>query len=460
MKKKLLAGLIALSLATLMPQTSHVLFAEDFGANEDYYWNLCSKPTEDPQVSATCKAFSNYLSEKSSKLEEEVNNMNQDIDSIRNNIDMVQKEINNQQKVIDNLNAMIEKNNETIQRIQGVIEQLKEDIKQTELDIEKRDKQIKDRMRSEQVSIGTNVYIEFMMGAKDLVDMVRIADGIERITENDQDEIKALEADKEKLDQQKAEQDRLMDDQEKAKQRNVENKAVAQKAKAEQEKLQVEWRKQEADLLEKIRSASAANSAVQSQIAVLKNVHYQQSDGWIHPVPGMSYVSAGTWAYPGGGSHMGMDFAAGVGTAIRAPIGGVILYANNPAPTYGGYLGNWVGHPAGGGNTVQLVGTVKGTTYAVSFFHMAQENFAASPGAGVAQGTYLGGVGHSGNSTGAHLHLEIINLGDMSVDEAIDRFRANGADFAWGTGWNSTATSCGVKGYAPCRERPEDFIGY
>ena len=85
-------------------------------------------------------------------------------------------------------------------------------------------------MVSEQVSIGTNAYVEFIMGAKDLLDMVRIVDGIARITENDQDEIKALEEDKAKLDQQKNEQERLKEDQEQTKRENEENRAVALKA--------------------------------------------------------------------------------------------------------------------------------------------------------------------------------------------------------------------------------------
>ena len=45
----------------------------------------------------------------------------------------------------------------------------------------------------------------------------------------------------------------------------------------------------------------------------------------------------------------------------------------------------------------------------------------------------------------------------MSVEEAVNRF-ASTADFAWGTGWNSTATACG-SGSTPCRERPEKFFG-
>ena len=45
----------------------------------------------------------------------------------------------------------------------------------------------------------------------------------------------------------------------------------------------------------------------------------------------------------------------------------------------------------------------------------------------------------------------------MSVSDAVARF-SSGADFAWGTGWSGTSTSCEAGKAAPCRERPEKFF--
>ncbi|MEG0314637.1 MAG: M23 family metallopeptidase, partial [Erysipelotrichaceae bacterium] len=156
--------------------------------------------------------------------------------------------------------------------------------------------------------------------------------------------------------------------------------------------------------------------------------------------------------------HLGLDFAASVGTPLYAPIDAVILYANNPCPTYGG-LGQWVGYPKGGGNTVHMLGSVGGVTYAVSYFHMQQENFRAANLEEVTQGEYIGNLGSSGNSSGGHLHMEIINLGDMTIEDAVNKFNAT-ADFAWGTDWNLSRTCNGTGGVAPCRERPEEVLGF
>ena len=453
---------LAVCIACLLPKSARVVYAEDFASDPEYYDQICKQYNKDDETTAMCRRYREWLSSQSKDLQDQINSIDASIERLQGNIDALQAEINKNQKLINQLEEQIQKNEEAILQIQGVIEQLDLDIAQTEADIEKRDKQIKDRMVSEQVSIGTNAYVEFIMGAKDLLDMVRIVDGIARITENDQDEIKALEEDKAKLDQQKNEQERLKEDQEQTKRENEENRAVALKAQEAQLALQAEYFRHEADLLEQMRSAANAQDAIASKIASVDAANYDfpVSDGWLMPIsPGSVWFSAGTWYYPGGGLHLGRDFAASIGTPVYAPIGGVIVYANNPAPTNGGYLGNWVGWPYGGGNTIHMVGNVNGTTYAVTFMHLARENFLVSAGQAVAQGQQIAMVGNAGNSTGAHCHIEVFNLGDMSIQDAVARFANSGADFAWGTGWNTTATSCDVRGYAPCRERPENFFG-
>ena len=95
------------------------------------------------------------------------------------------------------------------------------------------------------------------------------------------------------------------------------------------------------------------------------------------------------------------------------------------------------------------------TLYAVIFFHLSQSIY-VSAGQSVSQGQTIALSGNSGNSSGAHTHIEVYNLGSMSVSDAVARFSA-GADFAWGTGWSGGST-CEAGSAAPCRERPEKFF--
>ncbi|MEI3147146.1 MAG: hypothetical protein V8T10_03985 [Merdibacter sp.] len=97
-------------------------------------------------------------------------------------------------------------------KIQSNIAQLEEDIAAKEEEIAQWDAQIKERMVSEQATIGTNMYIDMIMGSKDLQEMMRTMEGLQRITESDEQQISSLAEEKAALDQQKSEQQRLEQD--------------------------------------------------------------------------------------------------------------------------------------------------------------------------------------------------------------------------------------------------------
>ena len=88
--------------------------------------------------------------------------------------------------------------------------------------------------------------------------------------------------------------------------------------------------------------------------------------------------------------HKGTDFAAPMGTPIMASGDGVITRAK------------WCG---GGGNCIQIK---HNSTYQTVYAHM--KNFARGIKVGlrVKQGQIIGYVGSTGNSTGPHLHYEVI----------------------------------------------------
>ena len=91
--------------------------------------------------------------------------------------------------------------------------------------------------------------------------------------------------------------------------------------------------------------------------------------------------------------HRGTDFAAPMGTPIMASGSGVITRAR------------WCG---GGGNCVKIK---HNSTYETIYAHM--KNFArgTKEGARVKQGQIIGYVGSTGNSTGPHLHYEVVENG-------------------------------------------------
>ena len=91
--------------------------------------------------------------------------------------------------------------------------------------------------------------------------------------------------------------------------------------------------------------------------------------------------------------HKGTDFAAPLGTPIMASGDGLITRAR------------WCG---GGGNCIKIK---HNSTYSTVYAHM--KNFARGIKAGIRikQGQIIGYVGSTGNSTGPHLHYEVIKNG-------------------------------------------------
>lgn len=434
------------------------VYAEDY-SDENYWYSVCTKPQTTSDGVKACEGFQAYTKQKREQLKSDIAGFASSIQNLQGETDKVAALAQEQKQLADQLSSQIAVRQEAITQLETNIAALQQEIDQRQAQIDAWDAQIKSRMRSEQGSVGTNMLLDLIMGASDLNDMLRRLNGIERITEDDQAQIDELNQLKAQLELQKSEMDRLKQDNENQKAELEDQKAQAKALEDSYNQLVAEYEAQIAQLQAQKRAAEADMNSIRD--FVISSASYAGGgitavSGFSSPIPGGTF-SAGTWAYPGGGLHLGLDWAASIGTPVLAPADGIILYANNPVPSNNGYLGNFCGYPAGGGNTVEMLCNVNGTLYAVSFAHLAQEGMSVSAGQTVAAGQQIALTGNSGNSTGPHCHIEVYNLGSMSVDEAVRRFSSN-ADFAWGTGWGSTATACENTGSAPCRERPEKFF--
>lgn len=99
--------------------------------------------------------------------------------------------------------------------------------------------------------------------------------------------------------------------------------------------------------------------------------------------------------------HQGLDFVPGAGSPIQSIADGVVSKVDGPS----GALGNnvWIDHVVNG----QKVTSV--------YAHMQTGSVEVREGQTVTVGTIVGKVGSTGNSTGAHLHFEIV-IGGVPVD--------------------------------------------
>ena len=91
--------------------------------------------------------------------------------------------------------------------------------------------------------------------------------------------------------------------------------------------------------------------------------------------------------------HNGIDFAAPIGTAVRAVADGIVREA--------GFRGE-------AGNTIRLS---HGSRYSTAYLHLSKIFSGVRPGMRVTRGQIIGAVGMSGLATGPHLHFSLYDGG-------------------------------------------------
>ncbi|WP_203905304.1 peptidoglycan DD-metalloendopeptidase family protein [Virgisporangium aliadipatigenens] len=113
---------------------------------------------------------------------------------------------------------------------------------------------------------------------------------------------------------------------------------------------------------------------------------------WARPVTGVVTSEFGLRASPGDGgstNHKGIDIGAGCGTPIYAVADGVVAFAG-PANGYGNYIE--INH---------------GSNVMTGYGH--EQALFVNKGDTVRKGQKIAEVGNLGNSTGCHLHFEVLN---------------------------------------------------
>lgn len=179
------------------------------------------------------------------------------------------------------------------------------------------------------------------------------------------------------------------------------------------------------------------------------------------PINSEYEISAGTWHYGAsfkGGYHLGIDFALPISSDVKAVSDGIIIATSNACMTIG-HLGNSCGYPGteGGGNQIYLLTKVKETCYIIKYLHLRQDSL-ISVGAYVKQNDKIGEIGSSGNSSGPHLHIEVIRIKEKSLNEFLDNWDGD-LSFQMGFGQSGYEDRCEVNLEEPCREKPEVIFG-
>lgn len=427
----------------------------DFENNEDMYYQMCSRSGLTSDERAVCKLFQDYLNQKAANIQKEIEAASKELAELKKDLNAVVKKINDFNTMIANIEAQQAALTLQIKDIEGNINILEIEIEARMNRIAEIDEQLRLRMYNMQAIFSMNKYIEYLMGATDFADLIRRTSALNQLVDYDTTQMQLLEDEKLQLEADVAEMEEQKASLQEQKALYETTKKTLKEAKAVQEMYKAEYLKKQAEIEAAKRSIESELDIIQDQIKdIAEKIDYiPPSAGWIYPVKENFYISAGAWYYPssfGGGIHLGVDFAAGKTKHVVAPANGIVVYVYDKC-TSGG-LGNGCGIPWGGGNQVLLIVQVGSHTYGILNCHMSK-GIDVKAGEIVKQGAILGNVGSTGNSSGAHLHQEIYDLGSMTIQQAVNKFK-NSGDVTFGTGWNTLSTTCDNKG-TPCRMNPQ-----
>lgn len=465
MDKIVKKGITILILFLLVMSLIGGLFANvdaSFADKEEEWLKNCSNIKFVTENEKACSDFSDYLKKQEADAKK-------NLDDIKGQIGSISGDIAKDNKIIQALDAEgfrlqkdIDLSESLIRKKKADIDKMNQQILVRENEIEVKKELAKDYMIHMQGTSRVNSYYDFLLSADSFVELSRRVEGLNLISKKNTDNIIALNLEREKLEEDRLE---LIFDQKRLEETVATQKATIERHKELQadSKLRIaKLREKHSALIEAQEAAEAERKLVTEKIASI--VEPEVSTGaLIRPIANGYYVSAGVWRYSGtsgpSGVHIGIDLAAPVGTALRAPANGIAIAQRNDCPTIGGFPSpNCTGY----GNYLLMIVNSNGNIYGILYGHIRNNGVLVRNGQAISAGQKVAEVGSSGNSTGAHVHGEVYFLGTDSVSAAYDRWYNGPRNNNFGAGGKNVeyANRCDVKGMkAPCRLNPNTMWG-
>lgn len=342
-------------------------------------------------------------------------------------IDELNKQIGQLNSQLDNINAQQKVINDEIRAIEAKIQKLDDEIRQLDIEIAQKDVEIDnlvqlycERLRANYIAGETSV-LELFTASSSLSNFFNRLELFRRVTANDQkivnqlnEEIKAIEEMKQKLEDSKAEieAEKATLEVKKAELQSAENELKATQSEIMAKSAEVNKKLQSINYQTKqlevsIDSYNKEMDAVEAEIDKFLQSQTStkpmdpNSKGWVWPVPySNSYITSpfgyrhdpisGVYKF-----HAGIDISmpGAMGKKLVAVKPGTVIRTVHSNSGYGNYV--MIDH---GGGYVSLYAHCK--------------SLAVSNGQKVSQGQVIAYIGTSGYSTGPHVHFEIRKNGE------------------------------------------------
>jgi len=348
--------------------------------------------------------------ETEQELRDKQTNLDQKIKETSSEIAGVKSKMTETLGQINKLNTQIGTYENEIEQLTSKIDVLNGQIEEKEISIKEQEQKYEDQndLLCKRLVVlyesGTTTFLDMLLSSEGLTDFISKYYLITQLAEYDVDLLKAIEETKNTIEKEKNELESDKKEVVSAKETIQVRKNTLDISVKEKGKLVNTLTAEEKTLQEQLDQFEKDKRAIQSELAAILRdkggsvwTYMPESEhGFISPIPGRTKANI-TTGYYGYSGHTGVDFACSSGTTIVSTKSGVVVksealtWPNGSYRSYGEYI-------------VVLHSDGMMTLYA----HGLPGSRMVSLGDAVVQGQQIMRVGSTGNSTGPHLHFEIL----------------------------------------------------
>ncbi len=340
-----------------------------------------------------------------------------ELESSQSSFATTEERVNSAQALANSIQAEIDAYQATIDSLNKQMQELETKITELQASIDEKEALLRERLVDMQLRVKTNQFLDFLVNSESLSDMLSRAHSIQQLTAYDNSLIQEIEAEKAEIEahkvtiaETKTEVEALKAE---AQTRQEEQNSVLATLKAERQALA----KEVLGAQGLIDSIGLSEADIQAQLDILASYvaptpesggstegstdsggssEVPQAGGFYRPTSGVVTLPYMSTEYPYSSSrpHLGVDIGAAEGTPVVSVTDGVVIQAS-------------YGDNGGYGNMVVISHNVNGTPMVSIYGHLS--SISVSAGQTVSGGQNIGAVGNTGNSFGAHLHIEMLS---------------------------------------------------
>ncbi len=376
-------------------------------------------------------ANSSELNQQQKDLDDKIKETNSEIENVHGKMTEALSQIND-------LNAEISTYQKEIKDVQGKINNLNTEIQNKQNSIGEQEKKyaeqkaLLDKRLVALYETGTVSYLDMLLTSEGLTDFISKYYLIEQMAEADQELLQKIDNTKKQIEIEKSSLETSKTDVETSKQELVGKKASLDSAVSQKKNIASTLSAEEAELNEKLDEMEEDRKEIQSKLAAIaaeeakkkaekkkksssnkgtSSSNSTENDdeddevnlapsahGYIFPVQGCSKANINKLVYPSYKGHTGVDVNRNVvGKKVVAVKAGTVVTSEAKRNKDGSYrsYGEYV-----------IINHHDGTM--TLYAHMLSGSRQVSENQEVSQGQVLGTVGSTGNSTGTHLHFEVL----------------------------------------------------